>query len=122
MSEMGPFDSSNESARLGMNIGIAIVTLIFVLGFGYFAYYTWAGPAYEEVRHKTFEHSTAYIQGKVQALNRYRMDYERASKEHRPALARIARHEASTIDRTRLPIDLREWLASLEQTNVEAKR
>lgn len=107
---MEPFDSPNESAKLGVNIGIFIVSLLFVVGVGSWAYYTWAGPAYEDVRHETFEHSTAYIQGKVQALNRYRMDYETADDEHRPAILRMARHESSTLDDKHLPGDLRRWL------------
>lgn len=114
---MEPFDSPHASVRLGVNIALLLLGFLFVFGSGYWAYYKWAGPAYEDVRHETFEHSTAYIQGKVQALNRYRLDYETSSEAHRVAIARMARHEASTIDAKHLSADLQAWLLSLSQAN-----
>lgn len=96
-------------------VGVLIVGVI--LSAVLFLYQTFA-PAYEEARHDTYQRSTAFVEGKVQALYRYQLDYERHVGEIRQqqAMRRMILHEASTLHPDDMPHDLAVFIKELKET------
>ena len=113
-----PFDSPNESAKFGMNIGLFIAALLFVGGGFGWAYYKWAGPAYEQVRYETHKQSQSRVDGTITNLTRLRLEYVASeTKEHRAGIRSLVLVEAAQVDRKKLPDDLRAWIKTLEDQN-----
>jgi len=103
---------------------LAFCALVFVVLTGLLWYlqgtdfllYKVFAPQYEQVRHDTFKESQAYNDGMVNELAKMRADYEGAKSEgHKQALADLILHRASQYDETRLPPDLRAFIASLRR-------
>ena len=70
-------------------------------------------PRQEAVRRETFEQSKAFVQGTTQELENMQVEYMKADKGHKQALASIILHRAASVDETLLPSGLRAFIQSL---------
>jgi hypothetical protein len=97
---------------------LTILGLTWVIqGNDFFLYKAFA-PRYEQVRRETFEQSKAYNQGMAQQLQAMQFDYVRASSDEKDALAQIILHRVADYDESKLPADLRQFLASLRAEHL----
>lgn len=85
-------------------LGIFLIAWM-VQGNDFFMYKVFA-PAQEQVRHDVFKHSQAYTDGMVQDLQRYMLEYQKASPEHKIALKTVIIRESAKVDEKYLPSDL----------------
>jgi hypothetical protein len=102
---------------LGAMIVVGVMLLAFAVasqlaGFKVFAYFA---PLYEQVRYSTFQQSQAYNEGMLRDLYDLQREYLQADDEHRAALSGVIRHRFSAYDRNRLPLDLRQFYAEVNQ-------
>lgn len=98
-------------------IGAIVLALVLLIGgvFGYIAFYREAAPRMQEAERDVFVQTPSYVNGKIDELTKYRLDYESTKDETtRSALRREAIRAANTVDRSKLPRDLRAWVESLE--------
>lgn len=89
-------------------------------GNDFFLYKTFA-PKYEQVRRDTFEQSKAYNQGMVQELQNMQFQYAQADEAHKVALADVILHRAADYDESRLPSDLRSFIADLKHERTTTR-
>jgi hypothetical protein len=99
---------------------VAVVLLVgLVVGgtFGYIALFRKAAPEMADAERATYENSASYIQGKTQEIAKYKREYE-SSKDakDKSALRELILTSAATVDRARLPADLRAFLRDLESS------
>ncbi len=103
--------------RDGFKVTGVIIGLILLMVGGSYAYLGWYkdyAPRMQDAKHKVFKQTQGYIDGKITHLTRLRLDYQIKSEAHRSALRSIILAEASTVNRSRLPYDLRMFLETLE--------
>lgn len=93
-----------------------VITTVVVLVFGALI---WSGPLikeyfgtrYADADRGIFEHGQSHVLGTVQGLNQLKMDYDLAdSDNHRIVIKRMAIQEASTVEASQLPQNIRLWL------------
>lgn len=108
-------------------VGITVVILIAVLGLtwlvqgnDFFMYKVFA-PKYEQVRHDTFKQSQAYNDGAVNQLQAYWLEYQKATPEHKQALASVIVRESANVDENRMPSDLRAFVFGLRNNATAPK-
>ncbi len=110
-------------------IGTAVLVVVAILGLSWaiqgndFFLYQYFAQKYEQVRRTTFEQSKAYNQGMVQELQNMQFEYVKADDAHKAALADIILHRAAdyNMDDSRVPSDLRDFVAKLKQERMAAK-
>lgn len=85
-----------------------------VEGNDFFMYKVFA-PKREQVRREVFEQTKSYNQGMIQELQNMQFEYEQTDKAHRAALRSIILHRAADYDETKLPSDLRTFIAKLKE-------
>jgi hypothetical protein len=93
-------------------LGIFLIAWM-VQGNDFFMYKIFA-PQYEQVRHDTFKHSQAYTDGKVQELQQYMLEYNKALPEHKAALKTVIVRECANVDWNKLPSDLQAFISRLK--------
>ena len=105
----------------------AVGAVVLVLGvalagvYGYIALYRDAAPRMADAERATYENSASYVQGKTQELAKYRREYEtEKDAAAKSALRELILTTAATVDRSKLPADLRAFLRDLE-TNKAIK-
>ncbi len=99
----------------------AVFGLVWVIqGNDFFLYKVFA-PQYEDVRRETFEHSKAYNQGMIQELQNMQFQYVQADEKHKDALASLILHRAADFDESKLPADLRSFIAGLRRERTFSK-
>jgi len=96
-------------------IGIVLGTIVLILAalYGYLAIYKDYAPRMENAHREVFKETQSYIDGKITHLNRLKLEYQKADEGHRGMLRETILTEASTVDKTKLPADLRRFLDSL---------
>jgi len=70
-------------------------------------------PAYEQVRHDTFTHSQAYVDGVNQHLHQLQVEFVKGDKDQKDAIASIVLHEVASVDVSRLSPDLQMFVSDL---------
>ena len=97
---------------------LMIVIAGYGLGFlatdGDLAIYRFWAPKQANAEREVFEQTQSYVQGKVEYLNQLRLDYEFADGPQKEALRRTILTEASTVDNSKLPLDLRSFVSGLK--------
>lgn len=89
----------------GLGFGLNYVGLV---SFGFFA------PRYEAVRRDTMIQSRAYTEANLREFYRLRLEYQQAANDDQRATIRaMVVHEAQAVDRSRLPVDLQQFIAQL---------
>lgn len=99
---------------------IFVLVLIVMMGIGwlvqgneFFMYKFWA-PKQEQVRHDVFKNTQAYTDGKVQELQQYMLEYQKAAPEHKAALKTVIIRESAKVDEKYLPSDLSSFITRLK--------
>ncbi len=101
----------------GFKIAVVIVGFVVVLvgaSYGYLGWYTDYAPRMQDAKHKVFKQTQAYIDGKITHLTRLKLDHQTKGDAHQSALRSVILAEASTVDRSQLPNDLRAFIETLE--------
>jgi hypothetical protein len=70
-------------------------------------------PRFQAVERDVFENTSSYKRGKITQLNKLRGEYETADESQKTGLAAVIRREASQIDRSLLPVDLKIFIEEL---------
>lgn len=115
-----------EIMSTGKAIGLGIVALLVIFAIGWavqgndFFMYKIFAPQYEQVRHDTFKNSQAYTDGKVQELQQYMLEYNKALPEHKAALKTVIVRESAKVDESYLPSDLRAFISRLKNETAPA--
>lgn len=116
-----------EDIKPGKVVLYVFLALVAVLGItwlaqgnDFFLYKAFA-PKYEQVRRETFEQSKAYNQGMIQELQNMQFEYEKASPEHKQALASIILHRAADYDTSKMPRDLADFIDKLKREQETAR-
>lgn len=71
------------------------------------------GPQFESTRTDVYRESKSYVEGTVRDLREMRVEYEKASPEHKDALRSLILQRSRELDWDRLPSDVRRFLESL---------
>ena len=72
------------------------------------------GTRYASADREIFENSKPFVHGSIENLNRLRMQYQMAeSDNHRNAIKTMVVSQTATLDKNRLPEDLKNWIESL---------
>lgn len=92
--------------------------LLYALGFvmtggDLFIYKFWA-PKMENAKREVFENTQSYVQGKVEYIGRLRFQYQTAEGPQKEALKTLILSEASTVDNTKLPLELQAFIGGLK--------
>ena len=67
-----------------------------------------------DVEHNIYKHNQAHVEGTISHINRLRLDYETAdSANQKSALARLIKQEASRVEETAIPYELKTFINSL---------
>lgn len=97
-----------------MVMALAVVLVIAIIVAGGYGISKVFNPKYQELRHETFIEGTQYQQGKIQYLSTLMHQYQATESDNiRAALRTKILTEASMVDNTILPVDLREFIQSL---------
>jgi hypothetical protein len=104
-----------KNVFIGIGVVLTLLGLTWAIQGNEFFMYKVFAPKYEQVRRETFEQSKAYNQGMVQELQNMQFEYVKADKEHQAALASVILHSAADYDESKLPADLRAFIADLKR-------
>jgi hypothetical protein len=99
-------------------IGIFLIAWM-VQGNDFFMYKVF-GPKYEQARHEIFKTSQSYVDGKVQELQQYMLEYNKAEAAHKSALKTVIIRESVNVDEKFLPSDLRDFIKGLKKQSAPA--
>lgn len=98
--------------------GLLTLVLLGSLAFGTeWAGLAWKGyfaPKHEAVRRQVFKQTRSYNEGKEQELLKLRLEYLRADKEDKQAIASTIRHAFADYDENLLTPELRRFLHSMK--------
>lgn len=92
---------------------LGMIALIVLSTYGYLVWYKDYAPRMQNARHEVFKQTQSYVDGKITHLTRLQLDYETDDGSHRSVLRATILREASTVDMTKLPPDLRRFIESL---------
>ena len=103
-------------------IGLALLTLIVVLGLGWIAegndffLYKAFAPKYEAVRRQTFEQTKSYNQGMVQQLQKMQLEYisHTGDTNVQSAMASVILQQAADYPEASMPDSLRTFIRQLK--------
>lgn len=100
-----------------LGFGLACLAILLgiswaIQGNAWFMYKIFA-PQYEGVRRQVFEQSKAYNTGMIQELQNMRLEYNKATPEHRLALRSIILHRSADFPPEKMPSDLRSFIENL---------
>lgn len=99
---------------------VAAMVVLYVLGFaatgGNLAIYRFWAPKQANAEREVFENTQGYVEGKVEYINKLRLDYDSADKgPQKEALRRTILTEASTVNNAKLPYDLQMFVDGLKE-------
>ena len=83
-----------------------------IQGSDFFLYKFWA-PKYEGVRREVFENTKSYNQGMIQEIRNYQIEYVKATKEQKGALASVILHQVADYPEDKMPLDVKDFIQSL---------
>jgi hypothetical protein len=85
-----------------------------VQGNDFFLYKVFA-PRQENIRREVFENTKSYKQGMVQELQNLQVEYLKADKEHKQAIASIILQRSADFPEDQMPADLRQFIWGLKK-------
>lgn len=96
-------------------IGLSIFAVVAVVGlyFGGFIVQRDASTRSQNIETSVFHNTQAYTDGKAQAIDKLRREYETASAADKPILRAQIQREAATVDLNLLPADTKSFVESL---------
>jgi hypothetical protein len=78
--------------------------------------YQYVGSKYANADREIHTKSTSFVQGTIQNVQRYKLEYDTAENEaHRSSIRQIVLIEVSSLDETKLPPHLQEWVKELRR-------
>lgn len=90
---------------------VAIVVVTFALNIGGLEWDKFFMPKRENVRREAFKNTQSYVQGKIQELVKYRLEYVRAKDNaEKIAIVSTIRLSFADFDKNKLPIELQNFL------------
>lgn len=101
-------------------IGIMVLAFGLVLGLAFGAPYIQLqvmrmyGTELESVRTDIYRENKSYVEGTVRDLREMKVEYEKASDDHKSALKSLILQRAGELDWDRLPSDVRAFLKEIE--------
>lgn len=99
---------------VGIGSIILIFSCIFALKYAGVLSYSFFAPKYEDARRTVFENTQSFIEGKKQELIKYRLEYMRSEDAAEKEALRITIISSmANVDRSKLPMDLQQFLISL---------
>lgn len=102
----------------GFLIGLAVLVTFYIFGFlatgGDLAIYRFWAPKQANAEREVFENTQGYVEGKVEYINKLRLDYESSTGVQKEALRRTILTEASTVNNNKLPYDLQVFISQLK--------
>lgn len=105
--------------RLFFAVLVAMLVM-YALGFlatgGDLAIYRFWAPKMENARREVFENTQSYVQGKTEYLSRLRFQYQtaEAGSAQQAAIRSLVVSEASTVDNSKLPVDIQAFVAQMK--------
>jgi len=72
------------------------------------------GTELESVRTDIYRENKSYVEGTVRDLREMRVEYEKASDDHKSALRSLILQRAGELDWDRLPSDVRAFLKEID--------
>ena len=102
-----------NGVRMTLYAVLALAAIV-LLTYGYLGWYKDYAPRMQNAQHAVFKQTQSYIDGKITHLNRLRLEYQTAGASHKSILRASILTEASTVDRVKLPPDLRRFIETLE--------
>lgn len=95
---------------------IMLYGLGFVVTGGNLTIYKFWAPKMADAQRQVFENTQGYIQGKIDTLAQERLAYESADpgSAQQKALRTMIITEASTVDNTKLPLDMQSFIVGLK--------
>lgn len=99
-------------------VGLLLMMGLYGLGFiatgGDLVIYKFWAPKQENAKRVVFENTQSYVQGKQEYIGRLRYQYQSAeSGAQREALRSLILSEASTVDTSKLSVDVQAFLRSI---------
>lgn len=93
---------------------IAFVLLIFGLSYAGLIHYQFFAPKYENARRKVFENTQSYVQGKIQDLSNYKLQYEQAKdSDSKQAIQGVIHTQFANFDIEQCPDALKPFLTEM---------
>lgn len=108
------FPSGWKIIRWGLIFITILITIDFVGNYyGLFSYGFFA-PKMENVRRKTFENTQSYVQGKIQDLSNYKLQYSQAKdSDSKQAIQAVIRTQFANFDISQCPDELKPFLQDM---------
>lgn len=96
-------------AILGGIIGLILLT--FILSEAGLIHYQFFAPKYEDARRKTFENTQSYVQGKIQDLSSYKLQFDKAKEPaDKEAIKSVVSTQFANFDIDKCPDGLKPFL------------
>jgi hypothetical protein len=93
---------------------LAVILLVFGLSYVGLIHYQFFAPKYENARRKTFEQTQSYVQGKIQDLSNYKLQYQQAKDtDSKEAIKATIRTQFANFDMTACPDELKPFLQEM---------
>lgn len=93
---------------------IIFIMIMFLLELGGLKWTKFFAPKRENIRREVFINTRSYVEGKIQALTKYRLEYMRADSEgDKQAITSAIRIGFAEVDRNKLPYELKRFLDSI---------
>lgn len=91
--------------------GLAVI----IFGINYAAYgsFNFFAPKYEATRRDVMIESRAYSEATMREMYRLKIQYESSDDIQKATIRAMIIHEAQALDKSRLPVDLRNFIVSL---------
>jgi hypothetical protein len=98
---------------------LVALAFVYLVGFlttgGDLAIYRFWAPKQENAKRVVFENTQSYVQGKTQYISKLRYQYQSAAPgAQKDALKTLILDEASTVDNSKLPLDLQGFIQQLK--------
>ena len=120
---LNPFEDDQVSFGKLLVWFVLFIAIAYGIGFittggDYFLYRFWE-PKMENARTQVFHNTQAYVDGKTTYLSSLQLQYESATGAQKAALRTMILREASTVNNSRLPLDLQNFINSLKGESNE---
>lgn len=93
---------------------IALILLGWLLQANDYVNFAFWAPKYENARRKTFENTQSYVQGKIQDLSNYKLQYSQAKdNDSKQAIQSVIRSQFANFDINQCPDELKPFLQEM---------
>lgn len=93
---------------------IGMVLLVFLLSYAGLIQYQFFAPKYENARRNVFENTQSYVQGKIEDLSNYKLQYDQAKdNDSKQAIESVIRSQFANFNIDQCPNELKAFLTSM---------